>query len=79
MQAGRRVTEVRQGGRAVSVSHGFPKEEQEPGGAEPRVRDPESRGYGFMCGYDNSPRPDVRGTVLNPGMYAAQYIRKRLV
>jgi hypothetical protein len=23
-----------------------------------------------VCGYGHSPRPDVRGTVLNPGMYA---------
>lgn len=31
---------------------GLPKEEQESAGAEPRVCDPESRGYGVVCGHD---------------------------
>ncbi len=32
-------------------SHGLQKEEQEPARAEPRVCDPESRGYGVVCGH----------------------------
>lgn len=46
------------------MSHGFPQKEQEPTGAEPRVRDPESRRYGVMFGHGYPPRPDVRGTVI---------------
>lgn len=45
------------------MSHGFPQKEQEPTGAEPRVRDPESRRYGVMFGHGYPAGPDVRGTV----------------
>lgn len=47
------------GSQAESVSHGFPQEEQEPTGAEPRVCDPESRRYGVVPGHDHPPWPDV--------------------
>lgn len=46
------------------MSHGLPQKEQEPTGAEPRVRDPESRRHGVMFGHGYPPGPDVRGTVL---------------
>lgn len=46
------------------MSHGFPQKEQEPTGAEPRVRDPESRRYGVMSGHGYPAGPDVRGTVI---------------
>lgn len=45
------------------MSHGVPQKEQEPAGAEPRVRHPESRRHGVVLGNDHPARPDVRGTV----------------
>lgn len=48
------------------MSHGFPQEEQEPAGAEPRVYDPEPRRYGVVFGHDHPALPDVRGTVIGP-------------
>lgn len=47
------------GTTAVSVSHGFPQEEQEPADAEPRVCDPEPRRHGVVFGHDYPARPDV--------------------
>lgn len=51
------------GERTERMNHGVPKKEQEPTGAEPRVRHPESRRHGVVFGHDHPARPDVRGTV----------------
>lgn len=40
-------------------SHGLQEEEQEPARAEPRVCDPESRGYGVVCGHGGPARAHV--------------------
>lgn len=49
------------------MNHGVSQKEQEPAGAEPRVRHPESRRHGVVFGHDHPARPDVRGTVHATG------------